>query len=125
MNDLIGLRYAWAHKPSDGTGFTDCFQLSCEIRKRLGLIDHSPLYSWVYEQYTEATFSARQLARFLLTSGKRTTFPSIGNMVLVEAASGALGTVTDYGMVYIGAEGHVIHRPGIAATAYYFDMDQS
>ena len=124
MNDLIGLRYAWGHRPSDGSGFTDCFQLSCEIRKRLGLIDHSSLYSWVYEQYTEATFSARQLARFLLTSGTRTTSPSTGNMVLVEAASGALGTVTDYGMVYIGATGYVIHRPGITTTAYYFDMDQ-
>jgi hypothetical protein len=125
MNDLIGLQYAWGHRPLDGSGFTDCFQLSCEVRKRMGLIDHSSLYSWVYEQYDENTFTPRRLARFLFQSGIRTSVATIGNMVLVDGPTGALGTVTEYGIIYIGAGRQVIHRPGLLLTTSYFDMDQS
>ena len=41
MNDLIGLQYQWGARFADGKGYTDCFQLVCEIRKRLGLSDYS------------------------------------------------------------------------------------
>lgn len=124
MNDLIGLEYKWGHKPSDGSGFTDCFQLSCEIRKRLGLVDHSPLYSWVYEQYTESTFTPRRLARFLFQSGVRCSTASIGDMILVNAAAGALGTVTEHGIMYLGQEKRVILAPGLFPNSYYFHMDK-
>ena len=125
MNDLIGLQYKWGHRPSDGSGFTDCFQLSCEIRKRLGLVDHSSLYSWVYEQYTESTFTPRRLARFLFQSGARTSAVSVGDMTLVNPAAGALGTVTEHGIIYLGGGHRVVLMPGLLPTSYYFHMDKS
>jgi hypothetical protein len=125
MNDLIGLEYKWGHSPGGGSGFTDCFQLSCEIRRRLNLVDHAPLYSWVYEQYTESTFTPRRLARFLFQSGIRSPIASVGDMVLVNAAAGALGTVTEHGIMYLGSGQRVILIPGLLATSYYFHMDKS
>ena len=63
MNDLIGLQYRWGARPSDGTNETDCFQLSCEVRRRLGLADVSSEFEWVYEEYTAETLSRMRLIR--------------------------------------------------------------
>jgi hypothetical protein len=102
MNDLIGLQYAWGHRPLDGSGFTDCFQLSCEVRRRLGLNDHAAAYAWVYKKYNEASFTAQRLARFLLTSGVRTLQPITGDMILLSGGEAAyLGTLTNYGTIFI------------------------
>jgi hypothetical protein len=76
LNNLIGLQYGWGHKPGDGSGMTDCFQLClrCTAPPRT-THDHSDMYAWVYEQYDEATFTVQRLVRFLLTSGTRTNDP--------------------------------------------------
>ena len=41
MNHLIGVEYKWGSKPGDGEGFTDCFQLCCEVRHLLGMFNFS------------------------------------------------------------------------------------
>ena len=125
MNDLIGLQYAWGHRPLDGSGFTDCFQLSCEVRRRLGLNDHAAAYSWVYQKYDEASFTAQRLARFLLTSGARTLEPIVGDMILLPGGKGVLGTLTDYGTIFIGSGERVVHSPHAFMGAYYFRMNES
>ena len=125
MNDLIGLQYAWAHRPLDGSGFTDCFQLSCEVRRRLGLNDHAAAYSWVYQKYDEASFTAQRLARFLLTSGARTLQPIAGDMILLSGGEAALGTLTNYGTIFISPGKRVVHTPRVPVGAYYFRMNKS
>jgi hypothetical protein len=123
MNDLIGLEYAWGHRPGDGTGKTDCFQLSCEVRKLLGMFSFANTYQWVYDQYTEDSLPNRQLMRFLLESGKRIEVPTVGAMALFSGEKAALGTVTDYGIVFIAPGGRVVHAPVFNAT-YYFKMNK-
>ena len=123
MNDLIGLQYGWGHKPGDGSGMTDCFQLSCAARRHLGLRDHSDMYAWVYGQYDEATFTVQRLVRFLLTSGTRTNDPKPGDVLLMPNSKRALGTVTSHGIIYIGMGQQVVHLPALALPAYYFTMD--
>ena len=65
MNDLIGLQYEWGASPDDGNCKSDCFQLSCTIRRRLGLKDYAPLFAWAYQKYDEKSFSWRLLLRWL------------------------------------------------------------
>jgi hypothetical protein len=123
MNHLIGLEYAWGHRPSDGSGKTDCFQLSCEVRQLLGMGSFASAYQWVYDQYDEHSFPNRILMRFLFDNGKRTTTPAIGAIALFPSSRPALGTVTDYGIVLIAPGGKVVHAPSFNA-AYYFEMNQ-
>ncbi len=65
MNDLIGLQYEWGASPDDGNGKSDCFQLCCAIRRRLGLKDYALTFAWAYEKYNEDSFSPRLLLRWL------------------------------------------------------------
>ena len=122
MNDLIGLEYKWGSKPSDGEGFTDCFQLSCEVRQRLGMFSYASMYQWVYDRYTEHSLPNRRLMRFLLESGKRKAEPVVGAMALFLGERAALGTVTSHGIVYIAPGGRVAHSP--LCGAYYFEMNK-
>ena len=124
MNDLIGLEYGWGHRPSDGSGKTDCFQLSCEVRQRLGFFNYGPLHEWVYEQYTEASFTNWQLARLLLQNGQRSCYLTAGAIVLFSAINTALGTVTDSGIVYISPGGRVVHSPLPPSTFYCIKPSQ-
>jgi hypothetical protein len=123
MNDLIGLEYAWGHRPGDGSGKTDCFQLSCEVRRLLGMSNFASAYQWVYDQYTEDSLPNRRLVRFLFESGKRTATPVAGSMALFPGKRAALGTVTDYGIMFIAPGSRVVHAPSFNA-AYYFEMNQ-
>ena len=123
MNDLIGLEYAWGHRPGDGSGKTDCFQLSCEVRRLLGMSSFAGAYQWVYDQYTEDSLPNRRLVRFLFESGKRIAIPAPGAMALFPGERAALGTVTDYGIMFIAPGGRVVHAPSFNA-AYYFEMNQ-
>jgi hypothetical protein len=122
MNDLIGLEYKWQHKPTDGSGFTDCFQLVCEARSRMGFFNYSSIFDWVYDQYTEAAFTPRFLARLLFQTGKRVTVPSIGHVALLPSHRGALGAVTDHGILYIAPGKRVVHAPIPESMAFYFEM---
>ena len=124
MNNLIGLEYAWGHRPSDGSGKTDCFQLSCEVRQRLGLFNYGPLHEWVYEQYTETSFTNWQLAKLLLRNGRRSDHLDPGDMVLFSAINTALGTVTDSGIVYISPGGRAVQSPLPVSTFYCIKMNR-
>ena len=123
MNHLIGLEYKWGSKPGDGEGFTDCFQLSCEVRKLLGMFSFANAYQWVYDQYTEHSLPNRRLVRFLFESGRRIPDPTVGAMALFPGERAALGTVTDYGIMFIAPGGRVVHAP-VFNTAYYFEMNK-
>ncbi len=123
MNDFIGLEYAWGHRPSDGSGKTDCFQLSCEVRQLLGMASFAGAYQWVYDQYTEESFPNRILMRFLFDNGRRIAIPVAGAIALFPGSRPALGTVTDYGIVFIAPGRRVAHAP-LFNAAYYFEMNQ-
>ena len=124
MNDLIGLEYCWGAHPRDGRNKTDCFQLVCEIRTRLGLSDHSERYSWAYWWFTAETLKPRHVARWLLQSGKRIKMPKDGAVALLsQADNAALGTVVDGRVICIAPGGQVVSLPVDRVKAYYFWVD--
>ena len=109
-NDLIGLAYGWGHRPGDGSGKTDCFQLMCEIRRRLDLYDYSPDYTWVYDKYPSETFDRTFVSRLLLKAGKRIKAPVIGIVTLLPSPYGAaLATfVNERELVFIAPDHNVV-----------------
>lgn len=125
FNDLVGLRYGWGHNPKDGSGLTDCFQLVCEVHRRLGMTDHSATYEWVYQQYTESSFPRGLMVRWLLKNGRRQSQPEAGCVVLLPANAGAaLGTYTDAtNVLFIGPGSSVIHVP-LSTTGHIFKVKQ-
>jgi hypothetical protein len=124
-NDLIGLRYRWAAAPSDGTGYTDCFQLVCEIRNRLGLKDYKAQFAWVYNQYTEAAFRKALLPRWLLQNGTRLQERRHGAVVLLPAAIGsALGTIVEDDALFISPRGAVVRTPLPQGVGHHFWMNE-
>lgn len=125
MNDLILLRYGWGHRPGDGSGLTDCFQLCCEVRRRMGLCDHAAQFAWVYEQYDEHSFPRMRIARWLLKLGRRLDDPQPGAAVLLPGLDGAaLGTATDHGVIYISPRQTVVHAPIPAGMGRFFWLEQ-
>ncbi len=124
MNDLIGLEYRWGASFADGTGYTDCFQLVCEVRKRLGLSDYSSKFEWAYGSYTQDTFKPIRLARWLLQTGRRLTLPEHGAVALLaNPTSPALGSVVNGSVVFISAGKRVVRVPTSRVSAYYFWID--
>ena len=124
MNDLIGLEYRWGAHPRDGSGKTDCFQLVCEIRSRLGLSDYSEKFSWAYWLYDEKTLRPIRMARWLMHEGKRLKLPEVGAVALLaEPDNAALGTVTDQGVICIAPGGCVVSVPVSRVSAHYFWVD--
>jgi hypothetical protein len=115
-NDLILLRYGFGHRPSDGSGHTDCFQLVCEVRRRLGLRDYAPDFDWVYQTYTETTLSRYRVIRWMLERCERTLSPSPGDItVLPSRRSGALAVVTDsVGLLYLSESERVVHAQTVS-----------
>ena len=113
VNDLIGLKYGWGHKPGDGSNSTDCFQLACEVHRRLGFGDYAPQFDWVYAEYTDNTFPRIKVARWLLENGTRLTKTAPGAVVLLPIEAGAaLGTYIDStNVLFIGPDHHVIRAP--------------
>lgn len=125
FNDLLLLTYRWGASPEDGSGHTDCFQLVCEVRRRLGLSDWAPRFAWAYDQFTEETLRPRRLLRWVLENGRRVWPPEPGDVVLVGgSAAAALGVVTpDQGLICIGPSHRVIHPrlPEGVDTIFRFD----
>lgn len=124
MNDLIGLQYQWGARFSNGEGKTDCFQLVCEIRQRLGLSELANKFSWVYESYTSETLRPVRLARWLLDEGKRLKLPEHGALALLaDPTNPALGSVVEGSVVFI-APGKQVARVRVSrVAAYYFWID--
>jgi hypothetical protein len=122
-NDLIGLPYRWAAAPASGA--TDCFQLVCEARRRLGLMDYSERFAWVYERYTEQTFRRALLPRWLLQNGRRLGEPIAGAVALLPSSTGsALGTILEDGALFISPRGAVVRSPLPAGVGYFFWMNE-
>jgi hypothetical protein len=123
-NDLIGLRYGWGYAPGDGTGMTDCFQLVCEMRDRMGLSDYRERFEWVYDKYTEASFSRGLIPRWLLQYGTRLKKPEVGAVLLLPShAGGALGTAISDDVLYLASSGNVVRSPWPMDIGYYFWMN--
>jgi hypothetical protein len=120
LNDLIGLKYGWNHAPGDGSGMTDCFQLACEVRRRLGMSDYSERFAWVYEEFLDEQFNRAKIARWLLERGERLKNPIPGAVRLLPAEQGsALATyLDDATTIFLGPGSNVI-RISVADTIGY------
>jgi len=124
MNDLIGLEYRWGSAFADGKGYTDCFQLVCEIRRRLGLSDYAGKFEWAYDSYTQDSFRPIRLARWLLETGTRLTLPVHGAVALLaDPTTPALGSVVEDSIVFISAGKRVVSVSAQRVSAYYFWID--
>ena len=121
-NDLLWLRYGWGHAPGDGSGLTDCFQLVCEVRRRLGLRDYGPEFDWAYDTYTETTLPRMRLMRWLLDHCSRVDTPQPGDVLLCQgAAAGAFAVVSaEGGMIHIRESGTVAHQQQVPRSLPLF-----
>ena len=122
LNDLIGLKYGWNHAPGDGSGMTDCFQLACEVRRRLGMSDYSERFAWVYTEFLDEQFNRAKIARWLLQCGKRIKTPVHGAVRLLPAEDGsALGTYLDDGTtIFLSPARNVIRTHIMDSTGHCF-----
>ncbi len=124
MNDLIGLKYRWGCGPTDGSGYTDCFQLLCVVRKRMGFFDYTDRFAWVYGEYDEQTFPRLRIARWLLQLGVRLPGPVPGAVALLPGHAGAaLGIVTEHGLLFIAPGQNVVHAPIPPGMGRFFWID--
>lgn len=125
-NDLIGLEYGWGHAPGDGSGKTDCFQLACEIHKRLGFGDYTAKFQWVYDEYDDKTFPRSKIARWMLANGTRLAAPTPGAVMLLPVQTGAAmaSYLEDGTTIYIGPMQTVLRIALPATTGHLFWMDQ-
>jgi hypothetical protein len=125
VNDLIGLTYAWNHSPGDGSGKTDCFQLTCEVRNRLGLADYRDQFNWVYREYTESSFPRRLIIRWLNENGKRIYERPPGAVMLLPGSAGAaLATVLDDSLIFIAPSQNVVRSPVPEGIGHCFWMER-
>lgn len=125
MNDLIGLSYGWGCKPGDGSNKTDCFQLFCEVRRRLGLRDYEKQFSWVYDKYTDTTFPRRRLVRWILERGTKLDRAVHGAAVLLPGAKGAaLGTCVEGWTVFVASSQNVVQAPLPTGMGHFFWMER-
>ena len=118
FNDLVLLSYGWGHAPGDGSGRTDCFQLACEVRRRLGLRELADQFDWVYKRYTEVSFPRANVLRWLHREGKEIQEPQPGALVYLPAPMNliALGTCTENGVIFIAPHQNVVHAPGLTSS---------
>ena len=126
MNDLIGLQYGWGHAPWDGSGKTDCFQLACEVHKRLGFADYTEQFEWVYRDYTDDTFPRKLILRWLLDNGTRIDTPRPGAVAFLPGEAGAaLATVLeDTAVLFIAPSQNVVRSYIPAGMGAYFWMNR-
>ncbi len=122
MNELIGLQYKWGANPDRDKGFSDCFQLFCAVRRRLGLYDHADDFDWAYECYEENSLPALRMARWLLQNAERTDHPSSGCVTILGQRS-ALGTMVNSSIICIAPRGRSVSialLPSMATELNWF-----
>lgn len=113
-NDLIGLRHRYAASPEDGEGYTDCWLLCMEVRRRLGLKTLRDNFPWVYEDYTEEELTVRRIFRWLLSHGEILTEPRPGAIFYLPGAKSllAMAVVADEdNCLFLGPSKMVIAAP--------------
>jgi len=114
-NDLIGLSYGYGHRPGDGSGQTDCFQLMCVVHQRLGMKDYADDFDWVYRHYAKESVPAIRLVRWLLQHSTASVEQQPGDVAMLPGTiAAAFATVSDVGgLVYIGNRGRVVQAPTV------------
>lgn len=126
-NDLIGLKHKYAARPSDGEGFTDCWLLCMEVRKRLGLKCLEEEWPFVYRDYTEDQLTIRRILRWLLVLGEKITEPRPGAIFYLPGSNSllAMAVVADDGnCLFLGPGKMVIAAPiSMVKPKYYFWAD--
>lgn len=126
-NDLIGLKHKYAARPSDGEGFTDCWLLCMEVRKRLGLKHLETSYPWVYKDYEEEELTIRKILRWLLSFGEKITEPRPGAVFYLPGGKSllAMAVVADDGnCLFLGPSKMVVAAPvSMVQPKYYFWAD--
>jgi len=126
-SDLIGLKHQYAARPSDGEGFTDCWLLCMEVRKRLGLKHLETSYPWVYQDYEEKELTIRKILRWLLSFGKKITEPRPGAVFYLPGGNSllAMAVVLDDGnCLFLGPSKMVVAAPiSRVRPKYYFWAD--
>lgn len=113
-NDLIGLRHKYAASPEDGEGYTDCWLLCMEIRRRLGLKHCKEHFAWVYDDYAEEELTIRRILRWLLTQGEVIKEPRPGAVFYLPGAKSllAMAVVADDGnCLFLGNNKMVMAAP--------------
>lgn len=109
---LLGLRYKFGAKPSDGNNETDCFALVCEARRALKLHDYEEDFQWAYErEHCRSTVKA--ILRQLSDIASETTEPKDGDVALLsmDNAQIGLGTVISNGYLTIRQQGSSFWTP--------------
>ena len=98
-SDLIGLKHKYAASPEDGNGYTDCWLLCMEVRRRLGLKHVRESFPWVYEEYVEKELTVRRILRWLLSYAEVLTEPKPGAVFYLPGANHllAMAVVADDG----------------------------
>lgn len=126
MNDLIGLKRAWAARPGDGSGTVDCCLLAAEVRKRLGYYDYTPDLAWIFDKYTDETFPRRYMMKWLLQNGIRLEGPEPHAVVLLPGEKGgAMGTVmSDGNVLFITEKSGVVLAPIQPGIGHYFRLNK-
>lgn len=110
MNDLVGLQYKWGANPDVEHGFTDCFQLFCAVRRRLGLHDYVEDFTFAYEQYDEASFCFVRMARWMLSNAREIESPRPGCLAMMKGRA-ALATMTPDAIICIAPKGRSVKIP--------------
>lgn len=113
-NDLIGLKHRYAASPEDGEGYTDCWLLCMEVRRRLGLKTLRNDFPWVYDDYEEEELTIRRILRWLLTFGKIITEPRPGAVFYLPGRKSllAMAVVADDGnCLFLGPSKMVVAAP--------------
>lgn len=113
-NDLIGLEYKWGAHPLDGAGCTDCFALTMEIRRRMGLHDFYPDFRWMYDAYDAEKVPGQQILKWIWANGVRIKEPKVGAIFRGPSFSNAIalaGIVSPNEALMIGPKGKVIVVP--------------
>lgn len=101
-NDLIGLRHKYAASPEDGEGYTDCWLLCMEVRRRLGLKHTKESFPWVYRDFTEEELTVRKIFRWLLSYGEVIKEPRPGAVFYLPGAGSLLA------MAVVADESHCL-----------------
>lgn len=109
---LLGLRYKFGAKPSDGNNETDCFALVCEARRELKLYDYEQDFQWAYER-EQCRSTVKALLRQLSDIAFETTEPKDGDVALLSMndAQIGLGTVIANGYLTIRQQGSSFWTP--------------
>lgn len=126
MNDLIGLKRAWAALPGDGSGTVDCCLLAAEVHKRLGYYDYTPDFLWVFEKYTDENLPRTFILKWLLKNARRISNPEPHAVVFLPSDErGALGTIMDDGRcLFITKTSGVVLAKLPKETGHYFRLNK-